>query len=221
MIRLKIILSFFLLLSSVSLFAQQQLMQTTENIKYLSQKIANDYLLLYNDPLQYKYRQSLQKNIKILEEDFRIIAKNTQNDDIKNILDYLSYNKDQMQGLLEKEITRQNVQKVLDDSDALVEGVQSILETLHKHSLKGELRFHIMKLSKLYMAIHLKFDPTQNTKTLYEELRSIDKMTHNISQNLYLAWHNYKSLYDPSLFYFIPHIVTIATEDLLRSISEQ
>lgn len=216
---MKIIIVFLLIFTSVGLQAQSQTARAAEDLKYLSQKFANDYLFLLYNPNHFKSRPQLQDTVKNMEEDLRIIAKDTRNEDIRSILDYLSYTKDALRDLLHDNIDRDNAQKVLDDTDSLVEGVDSILQNLQESIFKEELQFHIMKLSKLYMAIHLQFDPKENTKALYKALHTIDTMMHNINKNIYITWYAYKKLFNPAPHFFIPHLVTIAVYDLEESMN--
>ena len=216
---MKIIIAFLLIFASLSLQAESQTARAAEDLKYLSQKFANDYLFLLYNPNHFKYLPKLQNTVKNMEEDLRIIAKNTPNEDIRSILDYLSYTKDALHDLLGDDIDRDNAQKVLDDTDSLVEGVDSILQNLQENIFKEELQYHIMKLSKLYMAIHLQFDPKENTKALYKESHIIDTMMQNINKNIYITWYAYKKLFNPAPHFFIPHIVTIAVDDLEESVN--
>lgn len=215
----KTIIAFLFVFASVGLQAQSQTARAAEDLKYLSQKFANDYLFLLYSPDHFKYMPKLKQTVKKIEEDLRIIAKNTHNEDIRSVLDYLSYAKDQLKDMLTDDIDKKNAERVLDSVDSLVEGVNAILQSLQEKLFKEELKGYIMQLSKLYMAIHLKIDPEENTKKLYETLRLIDKMVPNINKNLYISWYAYRALFSPVPRYFIPHIVTIAVDDLKESIN--
>ena len=218
---MKIIAVFLLfLLSLQQLQAQTQSAQAAAEIKLLSQKLANDYLFLYHNPNHFQYLPELQKSLASIEKDLRIIAKDTSNEDIHSMLDYLSYTKDELYDLLEDNTNAANVQKFLDYTDSLVEGVNSILESLNENLFKEDLQYHILRLSKLYMAVHLQFSPSENKKILSQELNTIEKMIQHINRNIYTSWHSYKRLFTPEPHYFIPHIVAIAVEDLKQSVDK-
>ncbi len=217
---MKFVVAVLLIFISLLLHAQSQTsVKAAEDLKYLSEQFANDYLFLLYNPKHFKYIPKLQYTVKQMEDNLRIIAKNTHNEDIHSVLDYLSYTKDELKDLLDDDIDKENAEKVLDNADALVEGVDSILQSLHENLSHAELRYHIAQLSRLYMAIHLKIDPAENTKKLYHTLHIVDKMMQNINNNIYTTWHTYKTLFNPIPLYFVPHIVTIATEDLQESVS--
>jgi hypothetical protein len=200
--------------------AQMQTALAAAEIKILSQKLANDYLFFYYDPIRFQYFPKLRENVQSIEKDLRLIAKDSSNEDVHAVLDYLSYTKDKLYDLLDESINAANTQKVLDYTDSLVEGVNAILKSLHANLFKEELQYHILRVSKLYMAIHLQFSPSENRKMLFRELHSIESMTQHKNRNIYTLWHTYKRLFDPVPDYFIPHIVTIAVEDLRQSVDK-
>jgi len=217
---LKRVVALFLFLLSLHLHAQPVTIQAAEDIKYLSQKMANDYLFLFYKPDHFKYLPMLKKSLQQLETDLRTIAKDTQSEDIHAILDYLSYTKDEIADLLEDDISEENAQKILDFSNTLVEGVDNILESLQQRLFKYELKYNLMKLSKLYMAVHLKLEETDNTKALYDTIQTVERKTQKVDRDLYVSWHTYKRLFNPTPLYFIPHLMSIAVEDLEESVDK-
>jgi len=203
--------------ASISAHAQpneQKIIKVTRDIKYLSQKISNDYLYLYHTAKKESIKNELQKSIKKLEDDLRFIAKNTNNPDTKNVLDFLSYNKDQMKETLEEDISKESVLSMLDFSDTLLEGAQSILDI--KNQDLYEKKFHLMMISKLYMAVHLDFDPINNKSELKKEIELF-----NNSTALNSSWLSFKNIVNNNQTCFIPNIVSILIKDLENDIGIQ
>ncbi len=190
----------------------QKSIEVTEDIKYLSQKIANDYLHLYHDPEKRDVKAQLQTSIKKLEDNFRFIAKNTNNLDTKNILDFLSYNKDQMKEILTYDISKDNASSMLDLSATLLEGANSILSQRAQNHHKQ--KFHLMKISKLYMAINLNFDAENNRNILKQELVLFKHLGANYS------WRAFKSVLEGKQSCFVPNIVSILVKDLENSLGK-
>ncbi len=221
-IKLRLILFLFTLVGVGELYALNQndlkIISKGEDIRYLSQKIANDYIYLFNTPKKKRYLDQIKYSINKIEDDLRFMAKSTNSDDIKNVLDFLSYGKDQIKDILKDEVSRDNVSKMLEYCDTLVEGVESILQDRGYHTLKGDLRFYIMKLSKLYMAVHLKFEPSENTKLLYETKSSIEDIVKRSQNNILDSWLAYKDLINTNPIYFIPNILSIMIWDMEKSI---
>ncbi len=191
---------------------EQKIINITKNIKYISQKLANDYLYLYHDRTKTEIKSQLQTSIKKLEDDLRFIAKNTNNPDTKNILDFLSYNKDQIKETLAGNISKESAGAMLDFSDTLLEGAQSILDT-DKRTLKDrEKKFHLMTISKLYMSIKLGFDPINNKNELQKKIALFNHTTaHN-------SWLTLKNILSDNEASFIPNIVSILIKDIESNI---
>ena len=194
-----------------STFNQQKIMKVSKSIKYLSQKIANDYLYLYQDRQKIEIKSQLNSSIKKLEDNFRFIAKNSDNPDTKNILDFLSYSKDQMKDTLEEDISKESVSSMLDYCNTLLEGFQSILDIQNYNSY--EKKFHLMMISKLYMAINLNFDPINNKNKIEKEIKLFNN--HLVLNN---SWHSLKNILINNKVYFIPNIVSILVKDLENSV---
>ncbi len=221
-IRLKSILFLFVFVGFAQLHALNQndlkLISKGEDIRYLSQKIANDYLYLFKSPQKKRYLNNIEFYIDKIEDDLRFMAKSTKSDDIKNILDFLSYGKDQIKDILNDEISKSNVSKMLEYCDTLVEGVESILQDRGYRTKNGDLKFYVVKLSKLYMAVHLKFDPSENTKLLYETKKRIENIVKKNNGTILNSWYVYKDFINPNPIYFIPNILSIMILDMEKSI---
>ncbi len=191
--------------------------QATQDIANLSQEIASDYLYLYyKSNNQESTSTNLHKDIKKFENDIRYIAVHTKGEDIKNILDFLSYSKDEIKALLDEDISKKNAIRILDESNALVEALDSIVKSVGATKLQDSIKFQILKLYKLYLAIHLKLDPPENTKLFNAQIKKIDKLIKKESFNIQISWNSYKSIITTDPLYFVPKIVEIMIDDLLQ-----
>jgi len=196
------LLSFLALESDAAKIDKQMIITKTEDIKYLSQKIANDYLLFYYQPQKESYKTKLQDSIQKLEDDFRFIARNSDDLETKNILDFLSYTKDQIKESIKQDVSKESVLSMLDYSDALLEGASSTLTSDDK-----DIKLHLMKASKLYLATNLNFDKTNNQEAFEKEIVFLDSNLKTKS-----SWIAYKKLMDKKCF--IPCITTILLNDI-------
>jgi len=195
-------ISFLVATVEAKTIAKQDIVKKTEDIKYLSQKIANDYLSLYHEPKNKNYKAKLQEAIKQLEDDFRFIARNSNNLETKNILDFLSYTKDQIKESITQDISKESVLDMLDYSDALLEGATFALKKEDKN-----IKLHLMKISKLYLAINLNFDTNNNKEILKQEIKLLDN-----SLKINASWVAYKALIKKPCF--IPNITAILENDI-------
>jgi hypothetical protein len=206
-------ISFVILLTTFNAYAaDKNIIKVTKNIKYLSQNIVNNYLYLYNKPKKVESINSIKSDIKELEDNFRFIAKNSNDSDIKNVLDFLSYSKDQIKEILDDDISKDNLLTMIDLSDTLVEGTNSILESKDYKSFDS--KFHLMMISKLYMLINLDFNQEENRNLLKQELKLFDNHALNDS------WITLKDIVNNKEKHFIPNIVSILVKDLKNSMEE-
>jgi len=157
----------------------------------------------------------LQNEIKELEDNFRFVAKNTNNIDSKNILDYLSYSKDQIKEILSADIKSENREFILDHTEALSEGAQSILISYNYDPLKDkDIKINLANISKFYMAINANINPTANRNNIQNEIKIIDTKLINSSTELKGSWHILKNLLNAKEDQFIPNIISILIKNL-------
>ena len=81
----------FSLVSEAATRGDIKVIEASENIRFLSQKIVKDYLFFYKHQDKVEIKRSLQKSLNKLTEDFRIIATTTKDGDTKDILEFLAY----------------------------------------------------------------------------------------------------------------------------------
>jgi hypothetical protein len=183
-----------------------EVIKTVESIKYLSQKIANDYIYYCHNNKRVKLKDTLESSIKLLESDFRLVAKSTNNIDIKNILDYLSYSKDEIKDLLKKDVKAENIDSMLDYSESLYEGSNSILDS--QNFVSKDMKVHLMRISKIYMAFHTGNNTASLSELLQDEIKIVDMKFRSNS-----SWQSLKEILNLKNV-FIPNVVTILVNNL-------
>jgi hypothetical protein len=192
-----------------------KIIEATKNIKYLSQNIAREYLYLYHNPKRLETNIQLQNDIKELENNFRFVAKNTNSADSKNILDYLSYSKDQIKEILNSELKAENRELILDNTEALSEGAQSILISYNYDPLKDkDIKINLANISKFYMAIHENINPSSNKESMIEEIKIIDNKLIKSTSELKGSWRTLKTLLVAEEKQFIPNIISILIKNI-------
>ncbi len=157
--------------------------EAAEKIRYLSQKIAKDYLHLYSRPQRTDLKETLENMIKELGKNFDVIADSTRDNDTKDLLQYLRYNKKNIEELLSKNPTKERSQKMLDYSEILLEGADSIARE-HSYQFNREERmlmnikkdeYLLQRLGKFYMASHLGTLSNVNQKKMKESEAALRK----------------------------------------------
>jgi len=196
------VIFFLVTTSSAKTIEKKDITEKIKDIKYISQKIATDYLSLYHQPKNKSYKVKLEKSIEQLEDNFRFIARNNRDLDTKNILDFLSYTKDQMKDNITHKISKENVSSMLDYSNQLLEGATFTIKKDNKN-----LKLHLLKISKLYLATNLNFDIDNNKEILSQEIAILDN-----SLKTNTSWITYKKLLKKPCF--IPTIMAILQHDI-------
>jgi hypothetical protein len=204
-----------------------KIIEATENIRYLSQKIAQEYLFLSyyhnNDFL----KKDLYKTLNDLSKNLKIISSTTKNQDTNNILDFLAYSKEQILLILERKITKEEISDILDYSDTLQEGAESIAKT-HAYPFSKEekmlvtsknIAFLLERIMKYYMAIHGGYRADTNHKKLYYsilELRDALDIVNEypypdplkkVRQNINHIWDREGEAVMQLEYYFIPNLL--------------
>ncbi len=210
-----------LIVLSTTLFAHAltdksiNIIKSTKNIQYLSQKISKDYLYIYYNPKKIATKTELNNSIKKLEESLRIVAKNTHNLDTKNILDFLSYGKDQIKELLNSDISKQNSILILEYSETIFEGAQSILNTNnYDYTTDKDIKTNLMRILKSYMAIHTKINKDANIAQLEREKILLKKRMKFLNSEVNQSWQPLEKFLETKDNYFIPDIVSILVKNI-------
>jgi len=168
-----------------------QIIEATENIRYLGQKISKDYLYLYYNPKKIELKEVLDKDIKMLELSIRDIGMSTINIDSKNILDFLTYNKNEIKELLTKSVNKETGILILDYSESFLEGANSIASA-HVYAFSDEekmlmlmkkLEYLLERVSKYYIASNLNLDKVNNFEHMDKAILKIDAILKEV--NLY------------------------------------
>jgi len=168
-----------------------QIIEATENIRYLGQKISKDYLYLYHNPKKLELKEVLEKDIKMLELSIRDIGMSTINIDSKNILDFLTYNKNEIKELLTKSVNKETGILILDYSESFLEGANSI-SSAHVYEFSDEekmlmlmkkMEYLLERVSKYYIASNLNLDKVNNFEHMDKAILKIDVILKEV--NLY------------------------------------
>jgi len=235
----KIFYIFFLLLGS-TLFSEAatrgdvNIIEASENIRYLSQKMVKDYLFLYKHPDKKVVKDELKKALNKLNNDFRIIATATKDTDTKDILEFLAYSKDQIEQIFEEKPDKEKAALMLDYSETLLEGADSIAAA-HKYDFSREeemlmvtkkMEYLFERVTKYYMALHVGFDSTTNKEQMKKVMAAIEeslleislynypKEMKSIQKKLDESWKANRIFFSKSENLFIPKLMFISVDYL-------
>jgi len=223
---------------SASTRASVAILGATENIKLISQKIGKNYLYLYANPNKKEIVDELLNNLDMLVENIRTIAITSNDEETKNILEFLRYSKDKISELLSSKPDLDKASLMLDYSEILLEGANKIAK-IHSYKFSDaekrfmeskRLQYLAERSAKYYMAIGIGLGADVNTKQMNQ---AVDKMQKAIAifenynypssmqddlERLKHSWDITKSLYDREKRVFVSNIVILSI-DMVESIA--
>ena len=243
---MKKIFYIFLLFLGVTLFSEAatrgdvKVIEASENIRYLSQKIVKDYLFFYKNQNRVEVKHGLSRALSKMTDDFRIIATTTKDGDTKDILEFLAYSKDQIEQIFNEKSNKEQAALMLDYSETLLEGADSIA-LAHKYDFSEEERMLMLtkkieylleRVTKYYMAINVGFNTPTNKEQMKDTMIRIEESLVEISlynypeemkelqSSINESWRiNSVFLYKSGTL-FIPKLMFISIEFLENSISK-
>ena len=204
-----------------------KILEASENIRYLSQKIVKDYLFFYKNPQKTEVKNGLDKALDRLSDDFRIIATTTKDTDTKDILEFLAYSKDQIEEIFNEKTDAEKAALMLDYSETLLEGADSIANA-HMYDFSEEekmlmvtkeMEYLLERVIKYYMALHVGFNNATNKEQMQEAMTKLEENIEKINQYKYPAevqkiqvkmnesWKANKIFFGKSESLFIPKLM--------------
>ncbi|NKQ39969.1 MAG: hypothetical protein HF962_00140 [Sulfurovum sp.] len=178
---------------SASTIRDVKILEASENIKYITQGIAKNYIYLYIYPNKDELKATISNSIENLEENIRIIAINTKDTKTKYILDFFAFEKEQLKILLEKKQSAVAAGKVLDFSEALTEGAENISNSIRYDFTFEEKMFMrsknigylVEKLSKYYMVLASDIDKTTIQEKVKQTIGLVEDDMNQMRQYIY------------------------------------
>jgi len=214
-------------LSSATTRADVQIIESSENIRYLSQNISSNYLLLFTNKNNIFAEKEIDQSIIKLTREFRNVAMTSKDTDTKDILEFLTYSKTEMQELLNEDINPENASLLLDFTETFLEGANSIeKDALYEFSAEEkmlsvtkDMLYLLERINKYYLAYHLGFNKEVNLDGLKNSIISFDKHqklvnaynypyeTKKIASLASLDWDVNKKILEKGEKLFIPNIL--------------
>ncbi len=217
-------------ISSAATRSDINVIEAAEKIRYLSQKIAKNYLYLYARPQHREIKSGLKNMLNELGNSFETVASSTNDENTKDLLKYLEYNKDNIKILLKQEVNKENALKMLDYSEILLEGGESIARA---HSYKfnkdeamlmniKKYEYLIERLGKFYMASSLGALSESNLKKMNESRKTLKNGLRLIlsyryptslekqKKELKLFWDTNTNILSRVYDMFVPNLMDIA-----------
>ncbi len=195
-----------------------KIIEASENIRFLSQKIVKDYLLYYINQDKTELKRELLKATEGLGNSLRTIATTTSNRDTKDIIEFLAYSKDQIDDTLKSDADDEKAALMLDYSETLLEGADSIAKT-HAYAFSKEeemlmvtkkVEYLLERTTKYYIALNAGFDTVTNKEQMLDSIANLDKALQELSRYKYsgdmkLIEHKLESSWNVSKIFLNRH----------------
>ena len=226
--------------SEASTRSDVKIIEASENIRYLSQKIAKEYLYLYYNPSKINLKNKLTENMKNLKKSIQQIAINTQNNDSKNILNFLTYTNEEIQILLNQEVSNDKSILILDYSETFVEAANSI-QSLHQYKFSNEekmlmnlkeLEYLLERVNKYYIASILNLNKISNEQHMENAVIKVETILKTIKEYPYPRkikkerskilqyWKSNKKFLNLSTELSVPNLLLLFTKNFRKSIKK-
>ena len=238
----KIILT---LIFSVLLFGSTRgdvkIIEASENIQYLSQKIAVDYLLLYNKQNDNFLKRRIEKNMNRLESFANEILDMTKSDSTKYYIGYFKEAIKEIKKIIHKKKSIENVNQMLNYAEEFIEGSDAIIDE-HKYDYTKEEKMLMLSkkaqylfeyVTSYYMASKIGLNNDFNREKIHQAIAKIDSILleandYNYSKELKKSveqistiWTNNKAFFSNEEGLYIPYILLHSTQysqDILAKI---
>ena len=218
-----------------------KIIEASENIQYLSQKIAVDYLLLYNKQDDTFLKRELEKNIERLKLYSNEIAAMTKSSRSKHVLLYFNYGLGQIKKIINEKKTSENVDKILGYGEQFLEGADAIIDE-HKYDYTKEEKMLMLSkkaqylfeyVTSYYMASKIGVSSDFKKEKIRRAIREIDNIlieanNYNYSkevkksvEQICAIWTTNKTFFTNEEGLYIPHILLHSTQysqDILAEI---
>ncbi len=217
-----------------------KILEATENIRLLSQQIVKEYLFLFKTPQKEQLKERLNRHLVKLNNDLRAIATTTKDSDTKDILEFLAYSKDQIAQTLTEPIDEERAALMLDYSETLLEGADSIAAA-HTYDFTKEERmlmvtkqmeYLIERILKYYMAVHVGFDNPTNRDQMHEAIAELNANVQivegyqypeeidTVKDEMISGWYIIGTFLGRSETLFIPKLMLMSTAYLEEQIGQ-
>lgn len=204
-----------------------KIIEATESIRYLSQKMAKEYLYICSYPQNAKIKKNLHDTLAQLGKSLQTIAAMTKDEDTNNILEFLVYSKEEILTLLKKKPSSERALLMLDYSETLLEGADSIGQTYAYTFSKEEemlvasknVKYLLERISKYYMVLYQGYNTDNNKKNMESAVSellqymakinsySYPKDVAHVREKIDVVWFRDKEILQGVNRYFIPNLL--------------
>ncbi|MCF6337350.1 MAG: hypothetical protein L3J84_05270 [Gammaproteobacteria bacterium] len=230
----------FLFLSNQSIADSRNIQQleAAENIEITSQQIAKAYFYLHQEIRVEQSEQDLKNGLFAIERDIKTLT-NTKDKKQRRMVTFMSFTLDEIKDIIEKPYTNEHGALMLDYSETLLEGAESLVKK-HTHKkynkekmliITKQMTFFLERATKYYIAFRDGFTDHNNVKQLEMAIKGFESHLKTIQAYKYSGkpqqavnklteyWPVAKGFYLGIEENDLPLIVSITTRHLEKSLA--
>ena len=212
------------------------IIEATEDIRFLSQEITKNYFYLYANPRKTDIAREIRKELDRLVKSIRTISISTDSEDTKNILEFLIYSKNQIEELIKAKPDKEKAALMLDYSETLLEGANSIAHEYTYQFTESEkmlikskqIEFLVERSAKYYMALEIGLNDEVNRRQMMQAMEELEGDLQTVEsypypkpmapykERLSRAWKVTKSLIDRREKLFASNLLVLAGNETER-----
>jgi hypothetical protein len=162
-----------------------------ETIKTLSQDIAKNYFYITQDIQVGSAKRGLKKDILLLDDTLSKLQQANNDKATKRVLGFLSFSVDELKSTLKDEYNEENGGMVLDYTETLLEGAESIINHHNKNKKATilddleEMEFLLERATKYYIAFAAGYNDDSNLKQAKLAVAKFDTLLKKINSKNY------------------------------------
>ncbi len=150
-----------------------------KELQVLSQVIAKDYFYIHQLVREEQARIEIKQSVQDMDKAFSILSSKIKNKEVQNLLTYLSLTKIEYKDIIDKPYSTENGSLILDYSETLFEGMQSVIKSLTNNTQKKTYMYDVVlkqqlilqRISKFYIAFQAGFNDQIITVQLRESVK--------------------------------------------------
>ncbi len=171
----------------------QELKFHVQRLQLLSQIIAKDYFYIHQFIREEQARIELKQSIQEMDKIFILLSSYLKSEKVEHLVSYLEGVRLEYKDILDKPYSTENGSLVLDYSETLFEGSQSIVKSITNKDEQNELIYDVVltqsiilqRISKFYIGFQAGFDDQMLITQLKDLVLEFEKLMEKMSRYKY------------------------------------
>ncbi len=184
-IQTGLIAFFYLIMVNMASAATTQQITTleaVEDIKYVSQQITKAYFYKELGIRTVQAKRDLTESMAALDGDIKTLTASVTDDEDSGVLTFISFSRDEMEGILKQPYSEENGALMLDFSESLLEGASLIAGKHHNEEdaeanqlvVVKQMAFLLERINKYYIAHKAGFKDYNNVVQLENAIKEFE-----------------------------------------------